>query len=236
MNLRKKLGDYGMELAKHHLDIGIFTNQRDVQLAFWREKIGLPYEELLKAGKGNHQHRHSLNGSVFKLNHTQNELPASEDSGYAELLIARKGLDSVQQFVDPDGNKVSLVPSGHRGITHIGVQMEVRSVAVFQHFFSQAMGFEKIDDSTFKCATTLIFLRENTAKKPVGEMRDTGFRYLTVQVFDVVKEHNRVVNEGGVEGAAPITLGETAKISFVRDPDGNWIEISQRASLTGSLE
>jgi hypothetical protein len=30
-------------------------------------------------------------------------------------------------------------------------------------------------------------------------------------------------------------LGSTARISFVRDPDGNWIEISQRASLTGTL-
>jgi lactoylglutathione lyase len=34
---------------------------------------------------------------------------------------------------------------------------------------------------------------------------------------------------------APITLGETARISFIRDPDGNWIELSQRASLVGPL-
>jgi lactoylglutathione lyase len=33
-----------------------------------------------------------------------------------------------------------------------------------------------------------------------------------------------------------VTLGSTARISMVRDPDGNWIELSQRASLTGSLE
>lgn len=224
-----------MELAKQHLDIGIYTNQRDAQMAFWGEEIGLPYEELLKAGEGNHQHRHALNGSVFKLNHTRNELLPGEISGYAELLIARDGIESVQQFIDPDGNKVSLVPSGHHGVTHIGVQMEVKSLAASLHFFSKAMGFEQIDDTTFKCATTLIFLRQNAGKKPVGEMRHTGFRYLTVQVFDVVKEHNQALAEGGTEGAAPLTLGETAKISFVRDPDGNWIEISQRASLTGSL-
>ena len=29
--------------------------------------------------------------------------------------------------------------------------------------------------------------------------------------------------------------GDVARISFVRDPDGGWIEISQRASLTGAL-
>jgi lactoylglutathione lyase len=40
---------------------------------------------------------------------------------------------------------------------------------------------------------------------------------------------------GVAEGAAPVTLGEVARIAFVRDPDGNWIEISQRSSLTGKL-
>lgn len=40
---------------------------------------------------------------------------------------------------------------------------------------------------------------------------------------------------GGDEGRPPATLGKVARISFVKDPDGNWIEISQRASLTGDL-
>ena len=37
------------------------------------------------------------------------------------------------------------------------------------------------------------------------------------------------------EALAPVTLGTTARISMVRDPDGNWIELSQRASIVGSL-
>jgi lactoylglutathione lyase len=45
-----------------------------------------------------------------------------------------------------------------------------------------------------------------------------------------------VLAHGGREARAPVTLGSTARISMVRDPDGNWIELSQRASLTGSLE
>ena len=45
-----------------------------------------------------------------------------------------------------------------------------------------------------------------------------------------------VLAHGGREARAPVTLGTTARISMVRDPDGNWIELSQRASLTGSLE
>ena len=31
-------------------------------------------------------------------------------------------------------------------------------------------------------------------------------------------------------------LPETARICFVRDTDGGWIEISQRGSLTGSVD
>ncbi len=37
----------------------------------------------------------------------------------------------------------------------------------------------------------------------------------------------------GVEiGQPPRTIGQV-RYSFVRDPDGNWIELSERASLTG---
>ena len=63
-----------------------------------------------------------------------------------------------------------------------------------------------------------------------------GYRYMTVQVFDVVAEHARILAAGGREGMAPVRLGEVAYISFVLDPDGNWIEISQRKSITGSLD
>jgi lactoylglutathione lyase len=45
-----------------------------------------------------------------------------------------------------------------------------------------------------------------------------------------------VLAAGGREALAPLTLGTTARISMVRDPDGNWIELSQRASIVGSLD
>ena len=63
-----------------------------------------------------------------------------------------------------------------------------------------------------------------------------GWRYITFQVFEGDREHAHVLAHGGREARAPVTLGTTARISMVRDPDGNWIELSQRASLTGSLE
>jgi len=68
------------------------------------------------------------------------------------------------------------------------------------------------------------------------EQQAPGYRYLTMQVFDVRGCHARIIAKGGREGRPPMRLGEVAHISFVRDPDGNWIEISQRKSITGSLD
>ena len=47
------------------------------------------------------------------------------------------------------------------------------------------------------------------------------------------------IGSAGIEQAcvtlAPVTLGEVARISMILDPDGNWIELSRRASIVGSL-
>jgi lactoylglutathione lyase len=54
-------------------------------------------------------------------------------------------------------------------------------------------------------------------------------------VWDCDEEHARILERGGREGVVPRTLGKVARFSMVCDPDGNWVEISQRASLTGPL-
>jgi hypothetical protein len=90
-----------------------------------------------------------------------------------------------------------------------------------------------VGDNRWKVGTTTLVLHTNG--KAQGPMRSRGFRYLTVQVFDVRAEHARLLSLGWTEGTAPVRLGDTAYISFVLDPDGAPIEISQRASLTGPL-
>ena len=37
-----------MHLAKQHLDVGLFSNRRDDQLAFWQQTVGLPYDHMGK--------------------------------------------------------------------------------------------------------------------------------------------------------------------------------------------
>lgn len=224
-----------MKLAKDHIDIGLQTNNTEVMLNFWQHEVGLAYEELLKVGGGTHQHRHSLNGSVFKLNSVRDPLPDSGPTGYRELLIARPNLSAPRPLTDPDGNKVTLVPAGYEGVTHIGVKMEVTDLQQFRDFYLRILEAEAIAPNVFRWATTLFFLMENPEFIPATEMRGKGYRYITVQVRDVDQEHRRVIESGGAEGRAPVTLGTTARISFIKDPDHNWIEVSQRASLTGDL-
>ncbi len=224
-----------MKLAKPCIDVGLYTNRRDEMLAFWRDEVGLPYEELLPMGGGVQQHRLGLNGSVLKINHSREPLPDEPRAGYRELAIARPGLGAPRALVDPDGNRVVLVPERHTSVSRIGLTLGVRDPAAFRAFYGRALELEPAGDDAFLCGDSLLRFAAAADAKPVGRMTGPGYRYFTIQVFDVNREHAGIVARGGSEGRAPLTLGSVARISFVRDPDGNWIEISQRASLTGPL-
>ena len=223
-----------MRLAKNYIDIGVRTNQLDEMLDFWQNTIGLPYDHLLKVGNGVHQHRLNLNGSVFKLNHTREPLPETPASGYRELFI-NADIAEPKTLFDPDGNKVTLLPKSNQYVTHIGIGMTVRSREATRNFFVNIVNAENISDDVYRWGTTVFFIAEDKDKEPSGGMQGTGYRYITVQVFKVDQEHRGLLDRGAIEASAPVTLGKTARISFVTDLDGNWIEISQRASLTGDL-
>ncbi|MGA8642868.1 MAG: hypothetical protein WB650_13270, partial [Candidatus Binatus sp.] len=77
-----------MELAKRFVDVGIFTNRLDEMRAFYSERIRLPYEELLPVGGGVRQYRYGLLGSVLKINHSRDLLPARIAGGYRMLSIS----------------------------------------------------------------------------------------------------------------------------------------------------
>lgn len=224
-----------MRLAKNFLDVGLQTNQLEPMLDFWQHQVGLPFEELLPTGGGNRQHRHGLNGAVLKLNHARDPLPVGSPSGYRELLVARPDIVAPKHLVDPDGNAVTLVPTGHNGVTAAAIGLTVRDLAASMRYYTETLGWEAVGPATVRCGETLLFLSEDSDCQPTGDMRGVGYRYLTVQVWDCDAEYVTVLEKGGGEGRPPMTLGTTARFGFVRDPDGNWLEISQRASLTGAL-
>lgn len=225
-----------MELAKPHIDFGLYTNNREAMLDFWQNEVGLAFDHLLKLGGGVHQLRHDMNGSVLKINDARDPLPEGARSGFKNLMIAREGIDSVKVLMDPDGNHVSLVPRGTDGVTGIGIELEVSDLNASAAFYGDALQAKTIGNNAFAIGDSIIFLKSGHGT-PLGAPRNgLGYRYMTVQVHSVDAEHASILGAGGMEGTAPVTLGDTARISFVRDPDGNWIEISQRKSLTGSLD
>jgi len=229
-----------MDLAKSRIDFGLSTNDLEPMLAFWQREVGLPFDHLLKIRRGQDQHRHDALGSVIKINHLADPLPEGPPTGYRELYVAREGLADPKPLVDPDGNRVTLVPKGWRGIGQIGVRLAVRDVAAHRKFYAEAFGLREepwAGGAAFRAGESLIIVEESPDAPTPGERRGgKGWGYITFQIFKVDAEHAFVLAHGGREGLAPVTLGETARISMVLDPDGNRIELSQRASIVGSLE
>ena len=222
-----------MNLAKQHLDIGLFSNKRDEQLAFWQHTVGLPYDHMGKVGGGVQQHRHHMNGSILKMNHARNSLPALAPSGIVGLEIARAGLAGPQPLADPDGNKVTLVPNGQNGVAGIAILLRVNDPSAHDRFWTHAMQFERAGEGRYRCGDSLVVVAEQGRVERSSEWRGPGYRYMTVQIWDCLAEYHGILERGGTSGGEPRLLGETVRFAFVCDPDGNHIEISQRASLTG---
>ena len=228
-----------MNLAKPRVDIGLNTNNLEATLAFWQGEMGAPFDHVLPIRKGQKQHRHDLLGSVLKINHFADPLPRAPSAGYAEVLIARPGLAQMKITRDPEGVVAGLVPPGTLGIEQIGIKLKVRDLEQHRRFYAEALGLAEAPHAhgaAFEAGETIIMLEESDDAPAAAEFQGPGFRYITFQVFKCDEEHARILERGGREAVAPVTLGTTARISMVRDPDGNWIEISQRASITGSLE
>ncbi|MDQ1397465.1 MAG: hypothetical protein QOG64_2724 [Acidimicrobiaceae bacterium] len=223
-----------LALAKPALDVGLSTNQWDAMRAFYVDGLGLPYEELLPVGGGVRQHRLGLRGSVLKVNDNRDPL-GDGPTGYTKLFVADPTVAELTTQTDPDGLEVVRVPAGTAGIEAVGVEVSVADPDAYEWFATEALGAEPFSQGSYRLATTTLVVRHVPTMPMAGAMRARGFRYLTIQVRDVVAEHARLLGLGVTEGMAPRRLGDVAMISFVRDPGGNWIEISQRASLTGPL-
>ncbi len=228
-----------MQLAKPRVDIGLATNDIGPMLAFWQGPAGVPFDHLLPIRKGHDQHRHDANGSVLKINHNAAPLPEAPPSGYRELILAREGVAAPTPLADPEGNRVTLVPPGWNGIGQAGIRLAVRDVEAHRRFYVDALGLveEPWDGgAAFRAGETLLIVEASPDAPADAGMQGKGWRYITFQVFKVDEVHAAVLAKGGREALAPVTLGTTARISMVRDPDGNWIELSQRASIVGSLD
>jgi catechol 2,3-dioxygenase-like lactoylglutathione lyase family enzyme len=227
-----------MLLAKNVVDVGLSTNNLEPMLRFWQQDAGLRFDQILPVRRGQKQYRYDADGSVIKLNHHMDPLPEAAPSGYREVIIAREDVRDPCRMVDPDGNRVRLVPPGHDGVTQLGIAMGVRSLSEHRRFYGDILGFAEQQWSggpAFRLGDSLVLLTEDgtATVDPVRQAR--GWRYVTLQIADIDAVHDDLRGKGVREGFAPVTLGNVARISMILDPDGNWIELSRRASIVGSL-
>jgi catechol 2,3-dioxygenase-like lactoylglutathione lyase family enzyme len=227
-----------MQLAKNVIDVGLSTNNLEPMLRFWQQDVAVRFDRVLPVRHGQKQYRHDEQGSVIKLNHHAEPLPEAAPSGYRELIIARAGLQKPRRRVDPDGNRVQLVPPGFDGVSQLGVAMGVRSLSEHRRFYGDVLGFAEQSWSggpAFRLGDSLLLLEEDRAATIDPVRQASGWRYITLQIADIDAAHGELLSKGVREGLAPITLGNVARISMILDPDGNWIELSRRASIVGSL-
>ena len=112
-----------------------------------------------------------------------------------------------------------------------------RSLSEHRRFYGDILFAEQSwsGGPAFRLGDSLLLLEEDGAATvdPVRQAR--GWRYITLQIADIDAVHDELRSKGVREGLAPITLGDVARIAMVLDPDGNWIELSRRASIVGSL-
>lgn len=221
-----------MRLAKPHLDIGLFTNDIAAQGSFWSGTVGLTLDHELKLANGWIQHRYDAHDSVIKINHITAPLVNQPRSGYTGLTIARAGAPAWEGR-HPDGDTVRLVAPGTDGIVGIGITVCTPDPVRMMDFYLDAMEFEQAGPSIARCGDSLLFVEEGPGGSETDDFIGPAFRYLTVQIFDADEACEQIVARGGRLGRAPVSLGEIARYGFVCDPDGNWIELSARTSLTG---
>ncbi|MGY9075063.1 MAG: VOC family protein [Acidimicrobiales bacterium] len=223
----------GLQLAKPHLDIGTMVNDWAAAETFWTETVGIPYEKFEKIGGGVRQHRFTVHGSIVKVNHSRNQL-ANEPTIHRRVRIAHEGSTAPTLLHDPEGVEVELVPPGHEGVTGIEIVNATADLAKARLFWADGLGGQEIDPNRYRIGDTIVSCVHEPGLVSPSVRNAAGFRYLTVQVMNVDVEFARLVGMGFVGEVKPVSLGETARISFVRDPDGGYLEVSQRAEVTGT--
>ena len=227
-----------LRLSKSAFDVAVFTNRIDPVLAFWRDVAGLKLAETQQIREGYTQYRHGVAGAFVKLGHMEAPLPANSRTGLRELVIARKDCTAPNPLVDPDGNLVTLVPPGTFGVSGVGLWMHVRDIAASERFFAEIVGLpvEPIDGGlSVAIGESRLLLRKDASVTAGPPLQGPGWRFLTLPVFDARGVYAEMLARGARDGMAPKRMGDMARYAFIRDSDGNWIELSQRASLTGPI-
>ena len=217
-----------MKLAKPHVDVGLYTVERDAMLAFWQERIGLPFEETLPAGRGVHQLRLGMNGSVMKINHSRDPLAGgAARAATAELAdraprTRRAGRRSSDPGREPDRH--ARAARAVDGVVGVGVDLWpcANGCGLRTASTARVSGLERRGRrNAYRCGDSLLRVAE--ADDVCGRCSPLRARRLPLPDGPGPRrrraEHTpRSSRPAGARCMAPTTLGKVARISFVLDP------------------
>ncbi|MCP5025031.1 MAG: VOC family protein [Actinomycetia bacterium] len=221
-----------MELAKPQLDIGTMIHDWEAAETFWADTVGAPYTKFEKIGGGVRQHRFDGHGSVIKVNHSRNPM-APGPTIHRRLRIVSDRTTQPELVHDPEGVEVELVPAGHDGIIDVEIINATADLTEARRFWVDGIGGTEMEPGRFRVGDSIVRCIEEEGLERPTDRQGPGFRYLTVQVQHVDVAWPRLVEMGFEGEMAPTSLGTTARVSFIRDPDGGYLEVSERAEFTG---
>lgn len=217
-----------LALAKPAMDVCLFTGDARPHIRFWRDEMGLAQLERVPIREGLTQYRFDCGTSVIKVNERLGA-QAGPISGFREICIARRDVGGERRFLDPDGNRVSLVGPGAVSEGQIGIRMHVRDRDATHHFFTEVLRLSGPHGSgEIAVGGSRLFLTADSSVEFDPPVNQPGWRYVTLRVFDARKVYAKVIGRGARSGSPPQNLGETVCYALVRDPDGNWVELVQR--------
>jgi lactoylglutathione lyase len=229
-----------MELARQTVDVGLFTNQLVAMQQFYGEELGLQFESVLPVGGGYKQHRYLANGSVIKLMHTEEPLPRRHPGGYETIMIASSKVGISKALADPDDNTVELIPPGQDDVTQLEVRLGVSNTDAFGEFYTKALGAKAMGRDRYRIGETILGVYHESevrhkaiqpfanAMEVIKAMAGLGIRYITLGVVSCDEAFKQATSAGAASAVSPVNFGTVARVSFVRDPDGNFVEIAQR--------
>jgi catechol 2,3-dioxygenase-like lactoylglutathione lyase family enzyme len=226
----------GLQLARGRFDLGLMTDRPVPMLEFWCGARGLPVERTLVPAPGITQHKLTMHGAVLKVNCVEAPLARQAAMGGVRLLrLAETGIDAPVHVRDPDGSLVQLVPP-NAGLRSFGVHLAVSDEDAATRFYGDVLGLEPIGDRTFDLAGADVSFAWSPDVVPTGKRGGPGFGYLTLQVMDVYEAHALLCGRGATELRSPsaTAFAGGSSVSFVTDPDGNTIELSQRPDLVAA--
>lgn len=219
-------------LSKPFVDVGLFTDDGGPAAAFYGDVLGLPALDTVPIEPGYTLYRYDAHGSALKLNVLDSPLPARRTC-YSRMVWPEPGRRHTSSIEDPDGNVVELVPPGHLDIDQVGIVYRVPSPEAAHAFAVHALGARPLGPGRFRLGGTVLLFEIDPDAPRAGALESHGFTYITLHVTDTVAVHAWLVAHGCLEAIPPTPFEAITTYSFVRDPFGGWIEISQRADLAG---